>query len=74
MGFWGTRDPSIEAHEAISHPWPAGGGRGRGDRCWGGRKKSNALEDLPPHPRGRPGRSIALNRCSSIPQTRWARF
>ena len=37
-------------------------------------KKSNALEDLPPHLRGRSERSTVLNRCSFIPQTRWARF
>ena len=55
MGFWGTRDPSIEAHEAISHPWPAGGGRGRGDRCWGGRKKIKRSRGPTSAPKGSSG-------------------
>ena len=74
MGFWGTGDPSIEADEAISRPWAAGGGRGGKIGVGAAENKSNALEDLPPHLMGRSGRSIALNRSSFIPQTRWARF
>ena len=74
MGFLGTGDPSIEAHEAISRPWAAGGGRGGEIGVGAAEKKSDALEDLPPHLRGRSGRSIVLNRCGFIPQTHWARF
>ena len=42
MGFLGTGDPSIEAHEAISRPWAAGGGRG-GEIGVGAAEKNQTL-------------------------------